>query len=298
MRLTIFSNLLFILLGLQACDEPIKDNQTSGSIKISVDETYKPVMENQLKVFLGRFPNAKIKVEYKPESDCIQDFFNDTTRVIFITRQFTEDEKKAAYSKEMEVQSKPMVRDAIAFITSRDFKNPYFKLADLKQQLQGLNNPKNYQFVFDNKGSSTVRYVSDSLLKGKKLGENIFATKSSEEVIDYVSKNDDAIGIIGVSWVANQSDSTTETFLDKIQVAGVWGDSDSAIDYIKPYQAYIGLRDYPCTRNFYFVSKESWIGLGTGFCNFLCRDGQLIFKQAKLFPLQVQVFLREAQVIQ
>jgi phosphate transport system substrate-binding protein len=253
-------------------------------------------MENQLAVFLARNPKAKIIVEYKPESACIDDYFNDTTRVIFITRQLTKEETEIAESKKIYSQYKPMVRDAVAFITSKNFKNPNFKLADLKQMLQGQNNPNQYQFVFDHKGSSTVRFITDSLLPGKKLSDNNFATNSSEEVIDYVSKNDQAIGIIGVSWVANHADSLTETFLNKIQVAGIWGEADSCVDYVKPYQAYIGLKSYPCTRELYFISKEDWIGLGTGLCNYLCRDGQLVFKQAKMFPLQVQVFLRQAFV--
>ena len=134
------------------------------------------------------------------------------------------------------------------------------------------------------------------MLYGKKIAGDVFATKTSEEVIDYVSKNKNAIGVVGVSWVADNSDSTTETFLSKINVAGIWGDTDSSLDYIKPYQAYIGLKEYPCTRNFYFISKETWTGLGTGLVNYLCKDGQLVFKQAKMFPLRVNVLLREANV--
>jgi phosphate transport system substrate-binding protein len=289
--------IMLVAVLLQACnDTQPKDTLTSGNIKISVDETYKPVMENQLKVFLARNPDAKITVEYKPESECFDDYFNDSTRVIFVTRELTPEEIKFAESKNIVSQSKPMARDAVAFITSKNIKNPNFKLADIKMMLQGKNNPKQYQFVFDNKGSSTVRYINDSILQGKKMGTNIFATHNCEEVIDYVANNDLAIGMIGVSWVANHADSVTETFLEKVNIAGIWPDNDSMLDYKKPYQAYIGLKEYPCTRNFYFISKETWVGLGSGFNNYLCRDGQLVFKQAKMFPLQVQVFLRTTNV--
>jgi phosphate transport system substrate-binding protein len=190
----------------------------------------------------------------------------------------------------------PMARDAVAFITSKENSNPVFKIADLRKILLGDSTQKKYQIVFDNQSSSTVRYITDSILYGKKIAGDVFATKTSEEVIDYVSKNKNAIGVVGVSWVADNSDSTTETFLSKINVAGIWGDTDSSLDYIKPYQAYIGLKEYPCTRNFYFISKETWTGLGTGLVNYLCKDGQLVFKQAKMFPLRVNVLLREANV--
>lgn len=277
-------------------EEKVLDNQTSGSIKVLIDETYKPVMEEQIKIFTSRYPDAHILAEYKPEADCIKEFLEDSTRVVFVTRELTDEEKAYGESKKFITKSLPMARDAVAFITSKANSNPVFKLADLRKILMGDSSQKKYQIVFDNKSSSTVRYINDSILKGKTITGNVFATKTSQEVIDYVSKNNNAIGVVGVSWVADHSDSTTETFLSKINVAGIWGDSDSSMDYIRPYQAYIGLKEYPCTRNLYFISKETWTGLGTGLVNYLCKDGQLVFKQAKMFPLRVNVLLRETNV--
>jgi phosphate transport system substrate-binding protein len=39
--------------------------------------------------------------------------------------------------------------------------------------------------------------------------------------------------------------------------------------YFKPYQAYIAFRSYPLTRTVYFVLRQPYFGLGTGFANFL-----------------------------
>jgi phosphate transport system substrate-binding protein len=288
--------MLPFLFFISCENEKVLDNQTSGSIKVLIDETYKPVMEQQIKIFTSRYPDAKILAEYKPEAECIKIFLEDSTRVVFVTRDLTNEEKAYGESKKFITKSMPMARDAVAFITSKENSNPVFKIADLRKILLGDSSQKKYQIVFDNQSSSTVRYITDSILKGKKITGNVFATKTSEEVISYVSKNKNAIGIVGVSWVADYSDSTTETFLSKINVAGIWGDTDSSMDYIKPYQAYIGLKEYPCTRNLYFISKETWTGLGTGLVNYLCKDGQLVFKQAKMFPLRVNVLLREANV--
>jgi phosphate transport system substrate-binding protein len=288
--------MLPFLFFISCENEKVLDNQTSGSIKILIDETYKPVMEQQIKIFTSRYPDAKILAEYKPEAECIKTFLEDSIRVVFVTRDLTDEEKAYGESKKFITKSMPMARDAVAFITSKENSNPVFKIADLRKILLGDSTQKKYQIVFDNQSSSTVRYITDSILYGKKIAGDVFATKTSEEVIDYVSKNKNAIGVVGVSWVADNSDSTTETFLSKINVAGIWGDTDSSLDYIKPYQAYIGLKEYPCTRNLYFISKETWTGLGTGLVNYLCKDGQLVFKQAKMFPLRVNVLLREANV--
>jgi phosphate transport system substrate-binding protein len=65
----------------------------------------------------------------------------------------------------------------------------------------------------------------------------------------------------------------------------------------KPYQAYIAPNWYPLTRKLFYINKETYPGLGTGFANFLAKDrGQLIFKQARLFPLRSDVIFREASV--
>ncbi len=283
------------LLLIIACQGPVtQDNQTSGYMKISVDETYKPVMEEQLKIFSGRFPNAHIQVEYKSEAECFNDFFEDTTRVIFVTRELSDKEKEYCLSKKWVTKSMAMARDAVAFITSADNPKPQFTTQQLQDFLLGRDS--SHTMVFDNPGSSTVRYITDSLLQGQAIKGNSFATKNANEVIDYVAAHPKSIGVIGVSWIADKSDSTTEQFLQKINVAGIRKINDTSAPFIRPFQAYIGLQEYPCTRNLYFITKESWVGLGTGLVNYLCKDGQLVFKQAKLFPLRVNVLLRDTRV--
>lgn len=293
-----FIYLVFLTLSafIFSCNETAdKDNQTSGSIKISVDESYRPIMEEQIKIFQGRFPNARILVEYKPEAECFKDFFEDTTRLIFVTRELSTEEKKYCESKQIPVKSLSVARDAVAFISAADNPKPQFEVKEISDILMGTSK-SSYQVVFDNKASSTVRFINDSLLKGKSMSSNIFAANNSEEVINYVANNKNAIGVIGVSWLADHTDSTTESFLSKVQIAGFYVDSMNK--YVKPYQAYIGLKAYPFTREFFFISKESWQGLGTGFVNYLCRDGQLVFHKSRMFPVRSNVYLREANVNQ
>lgn len=280
-----------VLLFSCDADIPAKDSQTAGHIKVSVDETYQPVMEQAIAVFQSNYPDAHIEVEYKPEAECINDYLEDTTRVIFVSRLLTEQEQ--AYAKQQKIVSRslPLARDALAFVVSKNAAVNNFTKKQLTDILVGGPESADYQLVFDNKKSSTVRNIRDSVIPGKELSKNIFATNGSREVIDYVAKNPKAIGVVGVPWVSDMRDTVTQTFLDRVQVVGVLGDSSTK--YLRPFQAYIGLKTYPFTRNLYFISKETWPGLGTGLVNYLSRDGQIIFKQSKLFPLQVNVLLKE-----
>ena len=68
------------------------DTLTSGTIHISVDESFQPIMDSQLQVFLSQHPNAKIIAHYKPEAECMKDLLNDSIRMVITTRGLSEKE--------------------------------------------------------------------------------------------------------------------------------------------------------------------------------------------------------------
>src|SRR4051812_15340118 len=72
----------------------LPDTGERGIIQISCDESFKPVIDQEVEVYESQHLGAKIIVHYKPESDCLRDFGNDSTRMVIATRGFTEAEKK------------------------------------------------------------------------------------------------------------------------------------------------------------------------------------------------------------
>lgn len=285
------------LIFITSCGDEAKgptDTLTSGNISISVDETFKPIIEEELKVFDNSFPEANIKTTYKPEAECIKDFLNDTTRLILVTRDLSAEEKNFLAEKKIVPTSLAVAKDAVAIILNNGASDSLFSIGQIKSILTGKFERK-YTVVFDNQGSSTLRYIQDSLLKGAELGANVFGAKGNDSVIDYVSKNPEAIGFVGVSYVSDYSDPEGLAFISKVRVASIFNDKLGKT--YKPYQAYIAPNWYPLTRKLFYINKETYPGLGTGFANFLAKDrGQLIFKQARLFPLRSDVIFREASV--
>ena len=166
----------------------------------------------------------------------------------------------------------------------------------IKGILTGEYTKKKYTVVFDNQASSLVRYITDSLLKGQKLGNNVFAAKGNKEVIDYVMKNPNAIGFAGLSDICDSADAAnTGTFITNVKVVSIY--NDTLKQYLKPYLAYIGLKEYPLVRKLFYVSRESYAGLGTGFANFLMGPrGQLIFAYAHLYPMRMEVSIRDVEI--
>jgi len=270
------------------------DTLSSGTIDISVDETYKPIVEQQMRVFDSSFPDAHVNVHYKPESECIKDFLNDKAKLILVTRELSTDEKKMLEDKKVVPTSLAVAKDAVAVIFNNASADTVLSKSQLKGILTGVYKNK-YTVVFDNQGSSTLRYVTDSLIPGQQLGANVFAAKGNDSVIKYVANNPNAIGLVGVSYVSDYNDPEALAFIKDVKIAAIV--HDSLQKEYKPYQAYIAPNWYPLTRNLYFIHRETYPGLATGLANFLSKErGQLIFKQARMFPLRSNIIFREAQI--
>jgi phosphate transport system substrate-binding protein len=274
------------------------ETTTIGTIQISADESFKPVIDSQIKVFEASWPTAKIIAHYKPEADCIKDLNNDSIRMIFITRPLSSDEEVLMKSRlgYVPVYGK-LASDAIAVIVNKQSKDSVFDMSDMRSLVKGTSGYK-YKVVLDGLSStSTVRYVIDSLAKGQPLGKNVVAATSSQGVIDYVGNNTDAIGLLGVSWIGNKEDTAQNSFLEKVKIASLECTSCQPVSYVKPYQANIAYRRYPMVRGLYYILKENYDGLGSGFSNFLIYErGQLIFKRAYLFPARMSFEVRSTKI--
>lgn len=279
-----------VLFFITGCSENLKkgpdDTMKTGTIHISVDESFKPVMEEQIRVFERSYPEAHIIAEYKTEADCLKDFYNDTlNRMVIVTRGLTDDED-LYFMDTLKYYPRwnKIANDAITIIVNRSSNDTLFTLDRLRKQLSGKIN-RQQKIVFDGlNATSTVRFVMDSILKGEKFDTSVVqAVKTSQQVIDYVSKTENAVGFVGISWVGNPEDSAQVKMLNKIKIAYVSCIACDSMPYVKPMQASILTRRYPLVRGLYYIMKENYNGLGSGFVNFLNQErGQLIFRRAYL----------------
>ncbi len=296
---------LFIIgVGLVNCKSKRQvgatDSLTSGTIHISVDESFKPVMDAQIKVFEGSYPGAKIIAHYKPEADCLRDILKDSlTRMVIVTRGLTRKEEK--YFKDslnFVPRWDEIATDAIAIIVNSHSTDTIFSIERLQQQLAGKLGKKN-QIIFDGlNATSTVRFAIDSILKGNKFDTGVVkAVNNSQAVLDYVAANENAIGMVGISWIGNPEEKAQVEMLKKVKI--VYVKCDNCIDspYVMPNQYNIMTRRYPLVRGLFYILKENYSGLGSGFLNFLQYErGQLIFKRAYLGSSKIGFGIRNVKI--
>jgi phosphate transport system substrate-binding protein len=296
----LFSTFVFIIVGCQTYEEQkskLPDTRTRGTIQVSADESFKPIIDEQVKVYESRYPDTRIMVQYKPEAECLKDLFNDSIRMIITTRRLAPEERRVIVDS-LRVSPEQMVvaRDAIAVIVHPQSPDSLFTMDEIREILTGRFK-KNLIPVFDGiNATSTVRYIVDSVLRDDSLTKKALAAHNSEGVIDYVSKNREAVGFIGVSWIGNKEDTLQVSFLKKVKMAHLES-TDMEGHYILPVQANIYLGRYPMLRDLVYILKENHRGLGHGFAGFLSGEtGQLIFKRAYLLPVKKDFVIRPVRV--
>jgi len=264
------------------------DTPSEGRIRISVEESFQPFIEQELKVFALSFPKASIEVAYKSEIECFKDLASDSTRMIIVTRGL--DKKEQANYKD-QLSYAPtfgiLAYNAIAVVVNKKTKDSVFSMADLSASLSGKNNK---QVVMDGSNlTGIVRFLKDSLLHETPFGKNVVSANGSEEVISYIKDNPNAIGFVGMNWVGDNYDPKQMEDRKSLKMALV--ECTLCIEkgyYSQPSQSNISKGHYSLSLPIYYILKENAPGLGTGLLNFMSLErGQLIFQRAFLVPAKM-----------
>src|ERR1035437_9381450 len=226
-----FIYLLFVIT-LFACqqksNDKFTDTYTTGTIPIAVDCNFKPIIKEEIDVFMAPYPKAKINPIYTSELNAIDLLIKDSVRVAVATRPLSEKEINFLKEKKFSPRSYKLATDGIALIVNNSNPDTIISVVDLRRILTGKTKnwkevfPKSrlggFKVVFDNPNSSTVRYAIDSICIGEKISQDLNAQQTNEEVINYVSKTKNAIGVIAVNWLDNAKDTTNLTFNSSIRV--------------------------------------------------------------------------------
>lgn len=275
---------LFAMCNQKSKNEADKETILKGSIDITVDETIKPIVDDQVAVFEGTYYDAKIKVKPKSEAELVNDLLNQKTKVAVMARDLTKDEIAKFEKNKINPRVTPFAIDAIAFISSKSNNDTLIALKTVIDFMQGKSDPRIKGLVFDNPNSSTVRYMKE-LAKVKDIpAKGVFSFKTNDEVIKFVSENDGMIGVVGVNWLSQPSPNMIDV-IKKINVLSVKGLNDS--QYYSPTQNDLAEVKYPLARDLFIVNCQGYSGLGMGFASFIAGDiGQRIVLKSGLLPVR------------
>jgi phosphate transport system substrate-binding protein len=301
-----FFLLISILLLSFACKNASRtatdETPTRGNIRISVDESFQPLIDTEVYTFTSLYRNAKVKPEYKPEFDIINDFMNDSVKVIVTSRNLTESQIQYLRDTLVIARTTRFAYDALALITNKENTDTLIKYNTINDIFTGKItswkeiNPKSelnkIRVIFDNNKSGNIRYFRELFELKDTLGDNFFAVTNNPEVVDFVSRNKDALGIISTNWISDKDDSLSMSFIRKVNVLAVSQKFVNDGSYYRPYQGSIYDKSYPFVREVYFISRETFAGLGSGFIQWATAEqGQRIVLKSGLVPSTMPIRL-------
>lgn len=280
--------LLFACKGGKKSNE-IEQTRTSGTVKLLVDETFGPVVEDQLNVFNDEYPDAKFTIVKGSESKIVPTFLNDSIRVMISSRLLTKDEKQSYLNRGIQIKTSRFAIDGIALITNRDNIDSTISVSEVIDIFNGTSKGGK-RLVFDNAYSSTIRYFKNLAKISELPSEGVYTLRTNNDVITYIAKNKEYIGVIGVNWLISD-DSAVANDLAKIKVMGIKNIAGQKGDdqFYKPIQSNLINGIYPFLRNVYIHDGEGRDGLGAGFASWLnSHTGQLIVLKSGLGPHKIE----------
>lgn len=285
------------------------DTYSSGAITFASDESFSPIIDEQIQVFESIYRDAKLTPIYTNELDAVNMLMSDSIQLAITSRNFTKEELENLKARNYLPIAIPLAYDGLSLIINRENTDSCITVNNIKRVLSGqakqwsdiVPGSKRGEIlvVFDNKQSSTVHFCVDSILGGKPINSpNIVAAKTSKEVVDYVEHTPNAIGIIGSNWLNDKRDTTNTTFKKNITVMSVSKlDTATYVNSWKPYQAYLLDGRYPLVRTIYALLNDPINGLPWGFAHFIeSPKGQLIIFKSGLLPRRGDITVRSVNV--
>lgn len=241
--------------------------RTSDDVHIAVDETFRDIMEEEIETFGLLNPASAMKPVYCSEDSAIRMLLRDSVRCAITTRKLSKDELDVLKNYKLDAKQAMIATDAFALIVSKDNPDTLITVSEIRdivsgritrwEQLKHSGKKGELKLVFDNSGSSTVRYMRDSLLAGQQVAGNLYAQGSNQAVIDAVKDNPEIIGVVGANWLKGESDSVLTSFenLDVKVLKVARKDGKNEIGW-RPYQYRILTGDYPLIRSVYVILTD------------------------------------------
>jgi len=299
--------IFFLNSGCSKTSSTERDNPVQGTIRIAADESFKPLVDALTKAYTGIYPRAHFDVVYKPEQQAILELLKDSVRLVFTTRQLSENEISMVRQQDGIQKAHHIALDGLALVVNESNSDSLITMDEIKSivegkitdwsQLKGSNQKEPITLVLDNANSSNLNFLMSkfNLKSIQKL--RITSAGSNRNVVDEIKKNPLSLGFIGANWISDGHDALARELSQGIRVLGVSKNANPASvkEYYQPFQNGLELKNYPLSRDVYIIIREGYAGLGGGMLNYIARDvGGLIIQKMGLIP--TVVYPRELEI--
>lgn len=133
---------MILLSGLLAnCADKPKNGRTdtysSGAITFASDESFSPIIDEEIQVFESIYRDAKLTPIYTNELDAINMLMNDSLQLVIASRNFTKKELENLKARSYLPVAIPLAYDGLSLIINRENKDSCISVNNIKRVLSG-----------------------------------------------------------------------------------------------------------------------------------------------------------------
>lgn len=258
----------------------VKEAYDRGTVEMYVESSVYPIVEDINEVFKTYYNNADIKLKMLSQNEILNSVYKDSGRLAILPKSFTAKELEV-FKGRVAPKVTPIAKDAVLFITQKNATDTLIKYQDVIDVFKGTKKSEKV-FVFHDANSTIV----SSIMKDagvSSISKNVYYAKTVEEIVSYIDKNKNAVGVVGINWML-QPDAKIKEGIKQLRSMLVY--NDSLKNYYAPSQSTIADNTYPLIRTINIIDVQGKAGLGTGFASFAASDkGQRIILKAGLMPI-------------
>ena len=258
----------------------VKEAYDRGTVEMYVESSVYPIVEDINEVFKTYYNNADIKLKMLSQNEILNSVYKDSGRLAILPKSFTAKELEV-FKGRVAPKVTPIAKDAVLFITQKNATDTLIKYQDVIDVFKGTKKSEKV-FVFHDANSTIV----SSIMKDagvSSISKNVYYAKTVEEIVSYIDKNKNAVGVVGINWML-QPDAKIKEGIKQLRSMLVY--NDSLKNYYAPSQSTIADNTYPLIRTINIIDVQGKAGLGTGFASFTASDkGQRIILKAGLMPI-------------
>lgn len=289
MKIKILIYLAIFFTFILSCkkSEHVVDTPQQGTITMEVDESFRSVSEALTSRYMALYPNTKINLVFKKEDLGYLDLLENKVRVIVMSRELSEKEKKAFKDKiDLDLQPAPFAADAVVFIVPKDSPRDSISTDELHQLLKSADE----KVIFDGTNSSNLNFVAQKLnTTPDQLKYSIIS--GNKNIAENLANLPDKIGAISLNTLSRPYDPEAEALRNSVKILKVSAGKQA----YAPTVQNLANNKYPFSRILYFLTNEAYFGLGNGFIRFSCTQlGQIVVAKEGLQPYYI--FNREVQM--
>ncbi len=258
-----------------------KETYSSGEQTVWVEESIAPIFGALSEVFQSHYPDAKLTMKVSSENKILAGITADSFSIAFLPTKLTEKQLNFFEGKVVPKQT-AIAKDAIVFITNKKNNDSLINYLDVIEHLKNTK-ATSRRYVLENINANISTRIRKETGITANTDKAIFLPTTTD-VIDYISKTENTIGIVGLNWLI-ESDFLKKSDA-RVKSLAVYNPKDHK--YYKATQSNIAENLYPLIREIYVLDFQGKQGLGKGFASFAASDiGQRVVLKSGLMPIKL-----------